>query len=255
MQKLVVISTLLFLTLFVNAQEVKQPYQFPTGNFRSIITDLELNRFLPDSILRSDTSIYLSDGSLVVIRKNRVVTRVQFDPNGIYYKDSLTYSMHGILIKASSILNYTAPYTLKEPIKLNAAYLKEYQYYYSVVCDTNYWPDIFCYTFDYYNQCIRTQIGSSTDTVVFENVSEENWVCKYLYRDADTAEFYTGQIDTIVNKKIKSSLVFYRDHIGKELANYWVYNYSKEGTLESVIDQLADANKAKKARLPNDSKK
>jgi hypothetical protein len=258
MKKLIVSILLFFLLTKSFAQTHLSPadykYEFPVGNFRSIIETMELNKpandssFIPGVVINDQNGKYLYDIN------GRVVSRITYDPNKLYFKDSLTYSAHGILIKATCIMDDYLPDTLFKPIYLNAAYLQEYQYYYSVVCDTAYLPDIFCYTFDILNQCIRTQIGNTTDTIVFENVTDTGWVCKYLYRNSDTSAFYTGQIDSIVRGKRMVSLIYYRDSIGKRLHSYLQYTYTKDGLIESVNDKQAVINKPKKTQLSKQPK-
>lgn len=230
------------------------PYQFPTGNFISIIDAMQLNRPAGDTAFTPGRQVKNHEGTHIYDKNGRVVSRITYDPNGLYYKDSLVYSVHGILIKATSFMDDKFQDTAFKPIYTNLAYLKEYQYYYSVVCDTAYAPNIFCYTFDYYNQCIRTQIGNSTDTVVFENITDTGWVCKYLYRDSDTSQFYIGRIDSIVKGQRKVSLIYYRDSVGKKLHSHLLYTYTNEGLIATETDKLAVPDKAKKTQLPKSKK-
>jgi hypothetical protein len=230
------------------------PYEFPDVNFRSIIEAVKLNRPAGDTSFIPWKQINTPHGTLVYDDYGRVVSLTTYDPNKLFYKDSLTYSIHGVLIKATSIMDDLSGDTAFKPIYLNAAYLEEYKPTYAVVCDTAYLPDLFCYTFDYYNQCIRVQINNSTDTLVFDNITDTSWVTKYMYRDSDTSQFTIGRIDTIKHGKLMVSLIYYRDSIGKKLANYWIFFYTKDGQLISYTDKLAVPEKPKKANLPNTKK-
>lgn len=230
------------------------PYVFPDVNFQSIIEAMELNRPTGDTSFIPWKQINTPHGTLVYDDYGRVVSLTTYDPNKLFYKDSLTYSIHGVLIKATSVMDDLSGDTAFKPIYQNAGYLEEYTATYAVVCDTAFLPDLFCYTFDYFNQCIRIQINNVTDTLIFDNITDTSWVCKYLYRDSDTSQFYIGRIDTILRGKRMVSLIYFRDSIGKKLANYWIFSYAQDGQLISYTDKLAVPEKPKKAKLPNAKK-